>query len=66
MSAFTFSRWYVLLKRPEVKVSDLNLWKFIIPVFGAVLSWLLVHGENPERLTIIGKIIITGSLILFF
>jgi drug/metabolite transporter (DMT)-like permease len=66
MSAFAFSLWYKLLQRPGVKVSELNLWKFIIPVIGAVLSWLLVPGENPEWLTICGMIIITVSLILFF
>jgi len=66
MSAFAFSLWFKLLQRPGVKVSELNLWKFIIPVVGAVLSWLLVPGENPEWLTVCGMIIITGSLILFF
>lgn len=66
MSAFTFSRWYVLLKRPEVKVSELNLWKFIIPVFGAVLSWMMVPGEKPEWVTITGMVIIALSLIYFF
>ncbi len=66
MSAFTFSRWYVLLKRPEVKVSELNLWKFIIPVFGAILSWIIVPGENPDWVTIAGMVIISVSLIWFF
>lgn len=66
MSAFAFSLWFKLLQRPGVKVSELNLWKFIIPVVGAILSWLLVPGENPEWLTITGMIIITGSLILFY
>jgi drug/metabolite transporter (DMT)-like permease len=66
MSAFTFSKWYVLLQRPEVKVSELNLWKFIIPVFGAILSWVLVPDENPEWVTITGMIIISLSLIYFF
>lgn len=66
MSAFAFSLWFRLLQRPGVKVSELNLWKFIIPVVGAILAWLLVPGENPEWLTICGIIIITGSLILFF
>jgi drug/metabolite transporter (DMT)-like permease len=66
MSAFAFSLWFKLLQRPGVKVSELNLWKFIIPVVGAVLSWLLVPGENPEWLTISGMIIITGSLVLFY
>jgi drug/metabolite transporter (DMT)-like permease len=66
MAAFAFSLWYKLLQRPGVKVSELNLWKFIIPVMGAVLSWILVPGEDPEILTIFGMFIIMGSLILFF
>lgn len=66
MSAYAFSLWFKLLQRTGVKVSELNLWKFIIPVVGAILSWLLVPGENPEWLTISGMIIITSSLVLFF
>jgi drug/metabolite transporter (DMT)-like permease len=66
MSAFAFSLWFKLLQRPGVKVSELNLWKFIIPVVGAVLSWILVPGENPEWLTVTGMVLITGSLVVFF
>jgi drug/metabolite transporter (DMT)-like permease len=65
-SAFSFSIWYYLLQRPGVKVSELNLWKFIIPAVGAVLSWIFVPGEDPEWLTIAGILIITASLIGFF
>jgi drug/metabolite transporter (DMT)-like permease len=66
MSAYAFSLWFKLLQRPHVKVSELNLWKFIIPVVGAILSWLLVPGEKPDWLTISGMVIITISLIAFF
>jgi len=66
MSAFTFSKWYVLLKRPEVRVSELNLWKFIIPVFGAILSWMIVPGENADWVTVAGMVVISLSLIWFF
>jgi drug/metabolite transporter (DMT)-like permease len=66
MSAFAFSLWFKLLQRPGVKVSELNLWKFIIPVSGAILSWLLVPGESPEWLTVSGMIIIAASLILLY
>jgi drug/metabolite transporter (DMT)-like permease len=66
MAAFAFSLWFKLLQRPGVKVSELNLWKFIIPVVGAILSWLLVPDEHPEWLTVAGMIIITGSLIMFY
>lgn len=66
MSAYAFSLWFKLLQRPHVKVSELNLWKFIIPVVGAILSWLLVPGEKPDWLTVAGMVIITISLIAFF
>lgn len=66
MAAAAFSIWFKLLQRPGVKVSELNLWKFITPITGAVLSWLLVPDEHPEWLTISGMIIITGSLIMFY
>jgi len=66
MAASAFSIWFKLLQRPGVKVSELNLWKFIIPVVGAILSWLLVPNESPEWLTISGMVIITISLIMFY
>jgi drug/metabolite transporter (DMT)-like permease len=66
MSAFTFSMWYHLLKKPSVRVSELNLWKFIIPVFGAILSWLLVPGEKADWVTVSGMIVIAMALIYFF
>ncbi len=66
MAAAAFSIWFKLLQRPGVKVSELNLFKFIIPVVGAVLSWMLVPDENPELLTITGMIIITVTLVFFY
>lgn len=66
MAASAFSIWYKLLQRPGVRVSELNLWKFITPVSGAVLSWMLIPDEHPEWLTISGMIIITISLILYY
>jgi drug/metabolite transporter (DMT)-like permease len=66
MAAVAFSIWFILIQRPGVKISELNLWKFIIPVSGAILSWIFVPDEDPEWLTISGMIIITLSLIMFY
>jgi drug/metabolite transporter (DMT)-like permease len=66
VAAVAFSVWYKLLQRPGVRVSELNLWKFIIPGLGAILSWIILPDENPDWLTISGVLIITVSLILFF
>jgi len=64
LSAAAFTLWFVLLQRPSVKVSALNLWKFIIPVFGAVFSWLLLPDESPQFSSIIGMVAIAGSILL--
>jgi drug/metabolite transporter (DMT)-like permease len=66
MASAAFSIWFKLLQRPGVKVSELNLWKFLTPVTGALLSWLLIKDEYPEWLTIAGMIIITISLIMYY
>lgn len=64
VSALAFSIWFVLLQRSSVKVSEVNIWKFLIPVFGAVLSWIIIPTEKPELIPIVGMVIITFSLIL--
>jgi len=65
ISAAAYSIWFLLLQRPGVKVSALNIWKFIIPVFGAILSWLLIPNETPDMVSIAGITITTVSLVLF-
>jgi drug/metabolite transporter (DMT)-like permease len=63
LSAAAFALWFTLLKRPGVKISYLNSWKFVIPVFGAILSWLLLPGESPDVYAITGVVIIGASLL---
>ena len=65
LSAVAFSIWFYLLKKPGVKVSSLNLWKFIIPVFGAVIAWIILPDESPEPAAIIGMIFVALSILSF-
>lgn len=58
-----FSIWYSLLKQPVVKVSELNMWKFVVPVTGVILSWLLLPGENADLYSVAGIAIISIALI---
>jgi drug/metabolite transporter (DMT)-like permease len=60
--AAAFSLWYGLLQKPGVKVSELNLWKFVVPVTGCVLSWILLPGESPNWASIVGILVITLAL----
>ncbi len=64
LSAAAVSIWFVLLGRPGVKVSDLNFWKFLIPVSGAVLSWILIPEEKPVSVALAGMGIVALSMIL--
>ena len=64
MSATAFSIWFILLRRPGIKVSVLNVWKFLIPVFGALLSWIILPDDNPELIAVIGMVFIALSLVV--
>ncbi|MGQ1948177.1 DMT family transporter [Geofilum sp. OHC36d9] len=64
LSAAAFTIWFGLIKRPGVKISELNVWKFLIPVSGAILSWLLIKDEKPDLISVIGMVVIGLSLIV--
>ena len=64
LSAAAFTIWYSLLKRPGVKVSILNVWKFLIPVSGAILSWIILPDEKPDIISVVGMVIIAISLVM--
>ena len=64
LSAAAITIWYALLKRPGVKVSILNVWKFLIPVLGAILSWVVMKNEKPDWVSVIGMLFIASSLIM--
>ncbi len=60
--AAAFSLWYGLLQKPGVKVSELNVWKFLVPVSGCVLAWMLLPDESPDLASVVGIVIITAAL----
>ncbi len=62
ISATAFGIWFHLLGK--TKVSKLNLWKFIIPLSGALLSWIFIPAESPTLPALAGMaLIITGLVI---
>lgn len=62
VSATAFSIWFYLLRR--VQVSRLNMWKFLIPVFGAIVSWIIVPGESPTASMLAGMAIVAAAVLL--
>ncbi len=65
VSAAAFTLWFYLLKQPGVRVSGLNLWKFLIPVFGAILSWMLLPDESPTVMPVIGMLLVALSIVAY-
>ena len=65
VSAVTFSIWFYILKFKNVKVSEINMWKFIIPVSGAFLSWMILPNESPDFISILGMFLVFVSLIVY-
>lgn len=64
LSAAAISIWNTLLRRPGVKVSELNIWKFLIPVAGAILSWIILPNESPDVVSVSGMLLIATSLLI--
>ncbi len=64
LSAAAISIWYTLLGRKGVKVSNLNMWKFIIPVLGASLSWAMLPNESPTLIAILGMVLVAIALVI--
>ena len=62
VSATAFSIWFYWLKR--VKVSELNRWKFLIPVFGAIISWVLLSGESPDWATVVCMVCVASAVLM--
>lgn len=64
LSAAAISIWNTLLRSSKIKVSELNIWKFLIPVSGAILSWIIIQNESPDVVSVSGMILIGSALII--
>ncbi len=65
VSAAAFSLWFMAIQIENMKVSELNMLKFIIPVLGAVISWTMLPEESPNFVSILGMILVFTSLLVY-
>ena len=66
LSAVAFTLCFVVLSRKEVRVSEINVWKFIIPLLGAAFGWIMIAGEKPQWYTVAGMILIAASILIIY
>jgi drug/metabolite transporter (DMT)-like permease len=62
ISAAAFAIWFHLLSK--IKVSKLNLWKFLIPLSGAALSWIFIPEEFPTLPSLMGMLLIITGIVV--
>lgn len=62
ISAVAFAIWFYLLGR--TKVSQLNLWKFLIPLSGALLSWIFLSNEHPTVPSLAGMLFVVLGIVV--
>lgn len=66
ISSAGFSIWYHLLTKRKESLISLNIWKFVMPVSGGVLGWLIMPDDNPNIKTVSGMIIVAISFLVFY
>jgi len=65
VSAIAFSMWFIAIQIEGMKVSELNMWKFLIPVLGAVFTWTILPEESPTPVILIGMALVFTSLVMY-
>ncbi len=66
VSSTAVTIWFQLLQKSGVGAGALSVWKFIIPVTGALLGWLLMPGDSPDTGSVAGMILIALSVFFYF
>jgi drug/metabolite transporter (DMT)-like permease len=62
LSATAFSLWYAILKYN--KAGEIAVYRFMIPVSGALLSSLYVAGENLNMTVILALLLVTAGIMV--
>ncbi len=66
ISSGAFALWFWILQRSGVKVSNLNMWKFLIPLLGALSAWFILPNEHASLGALLGMSFIVSSLVVLF
>ncbi|MGL1893314.1 MAG: DMT family transporter [Spirochaetaceae bacterium] len=66
VSAAGFSMWYHLLAKRKESLISMNIWKFIMPVAGGILGWIIMPNDSPNVKAIAGMIIVAISIIIYY
>lgn len=66
VSSAGFSIWYYLLAKRKESLISMNIWKFVMPVTGGILGWVIMPGDSPSIKSIIGMLIVALSIFIYY
>ncbi len=56
--------WLKLIQSPGVEVSEISIWKLLIPSAGALLSWAFTPGDNATTFSLFALSLILVSIFI--
>lgn len=62
LSAMAFGLWYSLLKYN--KAGSVTMYKFLIPVFGSILSLMFLEGETFNKMIIAALLLVSTGVVI--
>ncbi|MCF7942480.1 MAG: DMT family transporter [Spirochaetia bacterium] len=63
VTAAAVTIWMVIIRQPQVKVSSVAMWKFLIPTLGPILSWIFIPGDSPSLIMIAGMTAVAAAIL---
>lgn len=66
VSAAGFSIWYYLLAKRRESLISMNIWKFVMPVAGGILGWVIMPDDSPNIKSVIGMCIVAFSIFIYY
>lgn len=64
ITACATTLWLKLIQAPNVEVSEISIWKLLIPSAGALLSWMFTPGDNATALSLFALSLILVSIFI--
>ncbi len=64
ITASTSLLWLYIISQKDVNISDIAIWKLLIPSFGAILSWIFIIDDKPTLLSILSLLLIMLSIFI--
>jgi len=66
VSATGFSLWYHLLSTRKESLISMNIWKFVMPVVGGLLGWIIMPNDSPTVKAVLGMLIVALSIFIYY